>query len=121
MVNDALGKYLLSVGSMNAVLVYQVDVISGVLKPLGGVSTISKPIFSLAMEPSGRYVYATNLESDQVFAFRLDDKGELKPVPGSPFAVIKGARPAAARPVSGEASYNGDTHGTWIAVTPRYK
>ncbi|MBI4000798.1 MAG: beta-propeller fold lactonase family protein [Nitrospira defluvii] len=120
LVSEPSGKFLVGGAYTSVVFLYEVDLINGGLKVLGGPSTILKPISSMAVDASGRFVYVTHLESDQVFVFKREEGKGLKPIPGSPFAVIKGARSAAAKPVSGEASFTYETGGTWITVTPRY-
>src|SRR5881296_3279296 len=48
--------------------------------------------WSVAIEPSGQYVYVAKVNSNNVSGFRLNaDTGELVAVPGSPFSA--GANP----------------------------
>jgi len=51
---------------------------------------------NVAVDPSGKYVYVTTLEStsnprSDVYAFAVESNGSLKPVPGSPFATANWA------------------------------
>jgi hypothetical protein len=47
---------------------------------------------SLAVDPTGRFAYVTNVGSNTVSAYSIAANGALKPVPGSPFAA--GVTPA---------------------------
>src|SRR5438132_13834575 len=43
--------------------------------------------WSVTFEPTGKYVYVANVNSNTVSGFRLNaDTGQLVPVPGSPFS-----------------------------------
>jgi 6-phosphogluconolactonase len=51
---------------------------------------------NVAVDPSGKYVYVTTLEStsnpkSDVYAFAVQSNGSLKPVPGSPFSTVNWA------------------------------
>jgi 6-phosphogluconolactonase len=48
---------------------------------------------SVAIDPSGQFVYAVNFNSNDVSAYTVGTSGALIPVPGSPFAT--GAQPHA--------------------------
>ena len=51
---------------------------------------------NVVVDPSGKYVYVTTLEStsnpkSDVYAFAVQSNGSLKPVPGSPFSTVNWA------------------------------
>ena len=113
------GKYLFGGTGAGVVFSYRIDENDGTLQLLGGPSTVNRPISSLAIASSGRFLYATNYESDRVYGFHVTESGGLDPVKGAPFSVINGARSAAAMPKSGEYSFE-PNDATWIALTPEY-
>lgn len=81
------------------VLGYVVHKANGKLTPLAGSpfnNAGSSGATSVAVDPAGRFLYATNqfAGNDNVSGFRIDcDSGRLTPIPGSPFA--SGAGPTA--------------------------
>ena len=38
------------------------------------------------MDPTTKFVYVANIDSNDISAYSIDSNGALKPVPGSPFA-----------------------------------
>jgi 6-phosphogluconolactonase len=80
------------------VLGYIVNSTNGKLTPIAGSPFItgSSGSTSVAVDPAGRFLYATNqfAGNDDVSGFRIDcDSGKLTPIPGSPFP--SGAGPTA--------------------------
>jgi 6-phosphogluconolactonase len=41
---------------------------------------------SVAIDPSGQFVYAVNFNSNSVSAYSVESSGTLTPIAGSPFA-----------------------------------
>jgi 6-phosphogluconolactonase len=80
------------------VLGYIVNSANGKLTPIAGspFSTGKSGSTSVAVDPAGRFLYATNQYAgdNDISGFRIDcDSGRLTPIPGSPFA--SGAGPTA--------------------------
>lgn len=68
-------------------LAYSIDATTGALTQIGSVPSGNTP-FGMAVDPSGRFLYAANRNSNDVSAYRIDPKtGMLTAVPGQPFAV----------------------------------
>ena len=68
---------------------YKVNSSSGVLTEVPGspFNAGLSPI-QLVVDPTGRFVYVANLESDDITAFSVDaSTGTLTPLPGSPFPI----------------------------------
>jgi 6-phosphogluconolactonase len=57
---------------------------------MSAVAADNLPI-SLAIDPTGQFLYAVNFNSNDVSAYTVDASGTLTPVAGSPFAA--GAQP----------------------------
>jgi 6-phosphogluconolactonase len=80
------------------ILGYVLNSANGKLTPVAGspFSTGKSGSTSVAVDPAGRFLYATNQYAgdDDISGFRIDcDSGRLTPIPGSPFA--SGAGPTA--------------------------
>src|SRR5580700_3504484 len=66
----------------NAVLGYKVGTTGALATPSFHAGVAPN---SIAIDPSGRFVYVVNLLSDNVSGYAISADGTLKPVPGSPF------------------------------------
>ena len=67
-------------------LAYSIDATTGALTQIGSVPAGDTP-FGMAVDPSGRFLYAANRNSNNVSAYSIDPRtGALTPVPGQPFA-----------------------------------
>jgi len=67
-------------------LAYAIDATTGALTQIGSVPAGDTP-FGMAVDPSGRFLYAANRNSNNVSAYSIDPRtGALTPVPGQPFA-----------------------------------
>jgi 6-phosphogluconolactonase len=78
---------------------YRINPTTGALTPVAGspFPAGNTPI-SIAVEPSGRFVYVANDGDNNVSAYRIGENGALTPVPGSPFAAGAGPRSVAVAP-----------------------
>jgi hypothetical protein len=76
----------LSNGSVSG---FSIDATTGALTPIpGSPFRAGDHPYRLTVAPSGRFLYAVNLNSNNVSAFTINaTTGALTPVPGSPFAV----------------------------------
>lgn len=70
---------------------------SGVLKPGPPVRVGSRPV-SVAVDPSGQYVYVANSGSDDISGFALDTTGYPWPMKGPPFPAGRAPRSVAVHP-----------------------
>lgn len=69
----------------NTVGIYTVNAATGRLRANGFVTTGTNP-HSLAVSPTGKFVYVVNRTSNNVSAYVIGANGMLSPVAGSPFA-----------------------------------
>ena len=83
--------YVTENGLGNDIFAYTIDSTTGglkLVKPLpfvGALPTEVDPI-SLAVDPSGKFVYVANILSKNISAYRINGTtGALAPIPGSPF------------------------------------
>lgn len=79
---------------------YSVNSSSGALTEVPGspFNAGLTPI-QLAVDPSGRFVYVANSQSDDITAFSVDaSTGTLTPLPGSPFPI--GTQPSGQQPIA---------------------
>ncbi|MBK9797736.1 MAG: beta-propeller fold lactonase family protein [Holophagaceae bacterium] len=89
---DPSGKFLFAAGRNNGVYVYTIDATPGptlgALTHVTGSPFVTEPALlttSVAVDPSGRFVYV-NSDIGKIYAFTLDaGTGALTSVPGSPF------------------------------------
>jgi 6-phosphogluconolactonase len=91
------------------VLGYIVNSANGKLTPIAGspFSTGKSGSTSVAVDPAGRFLYATNqfAGDDDISGFQIDcDSGKLTPIPGSPFKAGSGPSAVAIDP-SGRFAY----------------
>ena len=76
-----------------SVSVYSIDATSGALTPVTGspFGDADGEPYGLAVDPTGKFAYVTNLFSNNVSAYTIDaTSGALTPVAGSPFATAGG-------------------------------
>jgi 6-phosphogluconolactonase (cycloisomerase 2 family) len=66
---------------------FALDWQTGVPKHLKGSPFISGTNYQLVVDPSGKFLYASDYAHADVFAFSIDVDGALIPVPGSPFPI----------------------------------
>ena len=75
-------------------MIFSIDPASGRLAPVGWEPTQGRTPRFFTLDPTGNLLYAANLESDSIVAFRMDPRsGKLTPtgqvVPtGSPSCII---------------------------------
>ena len=107
----ALASQFAYVAEQNAgeIMGYTVNSANGKLTPIEGspFTTGSSGSTSVAVDPAGRFLYATNQYAgdNNVSGFRIDcDSGRLTPIPGSPFASGYGPTAVAIDP-SGRFAY----------------
>ena len=94
---------------------YLVDPSSGALT-LAGFSGGYSPT-ALAIHPSGKLVYATNVNSASISGFKLDTTtGSLTPVAGSPFPASKDNPFAAAIDPAGKFLFVPNVNGRNVSV-----
>jgi 6-phosphogluconolactonase len=90
----------------NALASYKLDVETGTLS-LADVAATSLSL-AVTTEPTGRFVYATNVNDATVSGFAVDAvSGSLTPIAGSPFDTASGPGPLATGP-SGRALFVGN-------------
>ncbi len=64
----------------NSIVIYSVDQANGKLGPIGWESTRGRTPRFFGLDPTGRLLYAANLDSDNIVAFRVDtETGKLTP------------------------------------------
>ena len=114
---DPAGKFLYVANQAGSVSAYAIDAASGALAPVPGspfaAGSNSKAI---AIDPTGKFLYAVNYDSDTISAYAIDAaSGALAPVSGSPFAA--GADPvSAAVDPSGKFLYVGNMNPSQISA-----
>jgi 6-phosphogluconolactonase (cycloisomerase 2 family) len=66
---------------------FKVDWKTGALKHLKRSPFQSGENYELVVDPSGKFLYASDYAHPDVFGFSIDAKGALTPLPGSPFRI----------------------------------
>jgi len=81
------GRYVYVATNFDGVLAFKFDLDSGALSPIDGMPYPSgKRTRSLAMHPSGHFLYASNSYSNTISAYGIDPAtGKLTDLDGSPF------------------------------------
>jgi len=88
------GKYLYGADVSGNLFAFSLDETTGVPTSLPGSPFASGPNVQLVVDPSGKFLYATNVDATgSVSAFGIDSAGMPSPLPGSPFII---ASPTAA-------------------------
>ena len=78
----------------NSIVIFGVDQASGKLSAIGWEPTRGRTPRFFGLDPTGRLLYAANLDSDNIVAFRVDaETGKLAPTgqtveTGSPSCII---------------------------------
>jgi 6-phosphogluconolactonase (cycloisomerase 2 family) len=81
------GNYLfVSIAGQSSGTILTFSANSGVLAPVGGISTDGPNPDGLAVDPNGAYLYASNYSSNSISIFTIGtpSPGALQEVPGSP-------------------------------------
>jgi 6-phosphogluconolactonase len=65
---------------------YAINDISGALRQLGSPYAESDGPYLVATDPTGKFVYVTNVYSNNISGYRISDRGALNQLTGSPFA-----------------------------------
>jgi 6-phosphogluconolactonase (cycloisomerase 2 family) len=88
---DVSGRFLYVTGDTPVITAFRIDLDSGALTPVPGspFAAGTVPLFTLATEPTGRHLYATQWSTGLVRGYAIDaSTGALAPIPGSPFAAL---------------------------------
>jgi probable HAF family extracellular repeat protein len=88
---EPLGQFLFQTNQNGTVLGFSIDPTTGALSPtFGSPYAAGAGPFSVAADPTGRFVYVVNAVDGDISAYTinriLNPSGVLVPVPGSPFA-----------------------------------
>ena len=101
---DPSGRYAYATNlNSDNISAYSINSSTGALTPITGSpfafpTLVGQPT-GLAVDPSGRFVYATDQNSNYVVAFAIDSStGGLTPISGSPFASGAGPWGASVHP-----------------------
>jgi 6-phosphogluconolactonase (cycloisomerase 2 family) len=82
------GRFLYGANYNGSIYAFRVNKETGILDPIPGSPFASGANPQLAIDPTGRFLYASNDDSPgSVLAFTIDSTGALTPIPGSPFAI----------------------------------
>jgi len=92
MVMNSAGTFLFVVNQISSnISVYSIAAASGALTQVPGspFSTAPNPV-TLAVTPSGKFLYVVDSDLALVFGYTISASGTLQPIPNSPFAVGNG-------------------------------
>jgi len=79
--------YVSTGNNPGTLLAYSIDQTTGALTSIGSVPSGNTP-FGMAIDPTGRFVYVANRNSNNVSAYAINPRtGALTAVPGQPFSV----------------------------------
>ena len=82
------GRFLYGADASGNIFGFRLNKATGVPTELGGSPLVSGPNSQLVVDPSGKFLYATDDDViGSVLAFAIDSEGALSPVPGSPFVI----------------------------------
>jgi len=82
------GRFLYGADATGSIDAFGVDSATGVPTAIPGSPFASGMNFQLVVDPSGKFLYASDDDSSgRVLAFTIDPTGTLTPVPGSPFTI----------------------------------
>jgi|HubBroStandDraft_5_1064220.scaffolds.fasta_scaffold03105_4 6-phosphogluconolactonase (cycloisomerase 2 family) len=82
------GQFLYGADDSGNIFAFSLDNVTGVPTSLPGSPFASGPNSQLAVDPSGKFLYATSDDAiGTVLAFGIDSTGALSPLPGSPFPI----------------------------------
>jgi 6-phosphogluconolactonase len=88
---DASGRFLYVVNrgdpnfaglnSAGSITAFSIDSASGALEPTMGIGTLKPAPYNGSIDPSGKFFYTPSAESDQIYAFNIDQtNGALSPL-----------------------------------------
>jgi 6-phosphogluconolactonase (cycloisomerase 2 family) len=82
------GRFLYGADASGNIFAFRLDKASGVPTELRGSPFASGPNSQLVVDPSGKFLYATDDDViGSVLAYAIDSEGALSAVPGSPFVI----------------------------------
>jgi 6-phosphogluconolactonase (cycloisomerase 2 family) len=82
------GRFLYGADASGNIFAFRLNKATGVPTSLPGSPFASGPNSQLVVDPSGKFLYATDDDViGSVLAFAIDSAGALSPVPGSPFVI----------------------------------
>jgi 6-phosphogluconolactonase (cycloisomerase 2 family) len=82
------GRFLYGADASGNIFAFRLNKTTGVPTSLPGSPFASGPNSQLVVDPSGKFLYATDDDAiGSVLAFAIDSAGALSPVPGSPFVI----------------------------------
>jgi 6-phosphogluconolactonase (cycloisomerase 2 family) len=82
------GRFLYGADASGNIFAFRLNKATGVPTELRGSPFVSGPNSQLVVDPSGKFLYATDDDViGSVLAFAIDSAGALSPVPGSPFVI----------------------------------
>jgi 6-phosphogluconolactonase len=82
------GRFLYAADATGSIDAFSVNSSTGVITTISGSPFASGTNFQLLVDPSGKFLYASDDDSPgRILAFTIDPSGALTPVPGSPFTV----------------------------------
>ncbi len=82
------GRFLYGADASGNIFAFRLDKATGVPAELRGSPFASGPNAQLVVDPSGKFLYATDDDViGSVLAYAIDSAGALSPVPGSPFVI----------------------------------
>jgi len=82
------GRFLYGADDSGNIFAFRLNKTTGVPTSLPGSPFASGPNAQLVVDPSGKFLYATDDDvTGGVLAFAIDSAGALTPVPGSPFVI----------------------------------
>ncbi len=82
------GQFLYGADASGNIFAFSLDKATGVPTSLPGSPFVSGPNSQLVVDPSGKFLYATDDDAiGSILAFVIDSTGALSPVPGSPFVI----------------------------------
>ena len=74
----------------NKIVVYSIDSSTGALAEVGSPYATGEDPRSIAVDPTGQFVYVANLYSQNISAYSMNGSGALTEITGSPFQVDNG-------------------------------
>jgi 6-phosphogluconolactonase len=82
------GRLLYAADATGSIDAFSLDSATGIPTAIPGSPFASGTNFQLVVDPSGKFLYASDDDSPgHILAFRIDPSGALTPVPGSPFTI----------------------------------
>lgn len=82
------GRFLYAADATGSIDAFSVESATGIPTEIPGSPFASGTNFQLVVDPSGKFLYASDDDSPgRILAFTIDRSGALTPVPGSPFTI----------------------------------